>query len=297
MFIFDRCHPRAAAVTTVKYECDSKNVTGTFARSKILLTEKLINRALVTPTPGQLWHQGNSCYRQLLGRIIATHWKDEQTGENCSPHETGSMGLNEGRQKHTVNWHEPVVSLVLSNRDKLVLCIATGLMVWSDQLCKEKPMTSIGRWKWNCFYDIWLYNGVFYSTPLYNGVFYSTPQEQDYRQIYRWCRQEGGGDYQWRIYASVNWASISSDNGLHFANTIFKCIFLNENAQISIKISLKFVPKGPINKISALVQIMAWRRSGDKPLFEPMMISLLMYICITRPQWVKPMLVYCQLET
>ena len=55
-------------------------------------------------------------------------------------------------------------------------------------------------------------------------------------------------------------------DGRHFANDIFKCIFLNENAWISIKISLKFVPKGPINKIPALVQMMAWRRSGDKPL-------------------------------
>ena len=57
-------------------------------------------------------------------------------------------------------------------------------------------------------------------------------------------------------------------------HNIFKCIFLNENAWISIKISLKFVPKGQINNIPALVQIMAWRRPGDKPLSEPMVISL-----------------------
>ena len=37
--------------------------------------------------------------------------------------------------------------------------------------------------------------------------------------------------------------------------------------------SLKSVPKGPVNNISVLVQIMAWRRSGDKPLFEPMMVN------------------------
>ena len=34
---------------------------------------------------------------------------------------------------------------------------------------------------------------------------------------------------------------------------------------------LKFVPKGPINTIPALVQIMVWRRTGDKPLSELMM--------------------------
>ena len=67
----------------------------------------------------------------------------------------------------------------------------------------------------------------------------------------------------------------------------FKCIFLKENVWISIKISLKFVPTGPINNIPALVQIMAWRRPGDKPLSEPMMVNLLTHICVSRPQWVK----------
>ena len=41
---------------------------------------------------------------------------------------------------------------------------------------------------------------------------------------------------------------------------------------ILIKIVLKFVPKGPISNVPALVHIMAWRRSGDKPLSEPMMV-------------------------
>ena len=61
------------------------------------------------------------------------------------------------------------------------------------------------------------------------------------------------------------------ENDRRFADDVFKCIFLNENVWIPIKISLKFVPKGPINYIRALVQIMAWRRTGDKPLSEPMM--------------------------
>ena len=52
-------------------------------------------------------------------------------------------------------------------------------------------------------------------------------------------------------------------NGRHFADDTFKRIFLNENVRIPIKISMKFVPKGPINNIPALVQIMAWRRPGD----------------------------------
>ena len=72
-----------------------------------------------------------------------------------------------------------------------------------------------------------------------------------------------------------------------WSDDIFKCIFLNENVWIPIKISLKFVSKGPINNIPALAQIMAWRRPGDKPLSEPMMVSLTTHICVTRPQWVN----------
>ena len=82
-------------------------------------------------------------------------------------------------------------------------------------------------------------------------------------------------------------------NGRHFADDTFKRIFLNENVIISTEISLKFVPKGPINNIPALVQIMAWRRSGDKPLSEPVMVSLLTHICVTRPQWVNWVTVCC----
>ena len=63
--------------------------------------------------------------------------------------------------------------------------------------------------------------------------------------------------------------------------------FLNETVRISIQISLKFVPKGPINNITALVQIKTWRRPGDKPLSEPMMVRLPMHICDIWVQWVN----------
>ena len=58
-----------------------------------------------------------------------------------------------------------------------------------------------------------------------------------------------------------------------------------------IKISLKFVPKCSIHNIHALVQIMAWRRSGDKPLSEPVMASLPTHICVTRSQWANSCLI------
>ena len=89
-----------------------------------------------------------------------------------------------------------------------------------------------------------------------------------------------------------NWDNLNSfntlrpgQNGRHFADDTFNRIFVNENVRISIKFSLKFVPKGPINNIPALVQIMA--RPGDKPLSETAIVILLTHICVTRPQSVK----------
>ena len=55
-------------------------------------------------------------------------------------------------------------------------------------------------------------------------------------------------------------------NGHHFADDTFQHILSNEDVIISIKILQKFVPKGPIVNIPALVPIMAWRRPGDKPI-------------------------------
>ena len=69
-------------------------------------------------------------------------------------------------------------------------------------------------------------------------------------------------------------------NWQHFPNDIFKRIFFNENVWISMTISLKFVPKGPVNNIPALVLIMAWSRPGDNPLSEPIMVTLPTHVCI-----------------
>ena len=55
------------------------------------------------------------------------------------------------------------------------------------------------------------------------------------------------------------------------ADNISKSIFLNENDRILIENSMKFVPRSPIDNKPALVQVMAWRRTVDKPLPEPVM--------------------------
>ena len=52
---------------------------------------------------------------------------------------------------------------------------------------------------------------------------------------------------------------------------IFKCIFLNENDKTPIQISLKYVPRSPIDNKPALVQVMSWCRTGEKPFTEPML--------------------------
>ena len=46
---------------------------------------------------------------------------------------------------------------------------------------------------------------------------------------------------------------------------------MNEKFCILIEISLKFVPRGPIENNLALVWIMAWHQIGDKPLSELML--------------------------
>ena len=59
------------------------------------------------------------------------------------------------------------------------------------------------------------------------------------------------------------------------ADNIFNHIFLNENDRILIQISLKYVPRSPIDNKSALVQVMTWCPTGDKPLPEPMMTQFI----------------------
>ena len=56
--------------------------------------------------------------------------------------------------------------------------------------------------------------------------------------------------------------------GRHFAEDIFKFISLNE----SVVFRFEFIPGGPIDNTAALVQIMAWLRTENKPLFEPKMV-------------------------
>ena len=101
---------------------------------------------------------------------------------------------------------------------------------------------------------------------------------------------------EWYYQCNICWFNTlrPRQNERHFADDIFKCIFINENVWCPIKISLKFVPWGLINNIPALVQIMAWRRPGDKPLSEPRMVRLPTHLCVARPQWVNDVINHIQ---
>ena len=61
-------------------------------------------------------------------------------------------------------------------------------------------------------------------------------------------------------------------SGHSFANNIFKFIIFDENYSIFALILLSFATKGSIYNKSALVQVLAWCRTGAKPLPEPMLI-------------------------
>ena len=66
-------------------------------------------------------------------------------------------------------------------------------------------------------------------------------------------------------------SSLPKQNGRHFTEDNYKCIFVNEKFCISIQISLKFVPLCPIGNKAALVHVMALHQTGDKPLPEVML--------------------------
>ena len=69
--------------------------------------------------------------------------------------------------------------------------------------------------------------------------------------------------------------SPQGQNDRHLVDDIIKCISLNEKLCILITISLNFVSKGLIDNKAAFDQVMAWRRTGDKTLPEPMLIQFL----------------------
>ena len=142
MSIFDWCRCSSAAVTPVKYECDANNLTGTFARSKILLPEKLTNGALVTPTPDAIWphsHWVNSVppyVRKLHFMYEATRtsgkcrWNIYRTSSKCrwSIYRTSRKRRGTLQIVHKVERSSPTVSIGQSQ------FIVYYLMLWYESI-------------------------------------------------------------------------------------------------------------------------------------------------------------------
>ena len=76
-------------------------------------------------------------------------------------------------------------------------------------------------------------------------------------------------------------------NGRHYADDVFKSMFLNESAWILAQISLNVVPMGLIHSRWALVQEMAWRRTGASHYLNRCVSSFLTHICGTSGRCVK----------
>ena len=95
------------------------------------------------------------------------------------------------------------------------------------------------------------------------------------RDFVCFCWPDDVTENDWRNHAAprgnscVN-SSLPGQNGCHFADYILEWIVINGNFCISIQISLKFLWVQISNK-SALVQVMVWHRTDDKPLSEPML--------------------------
>ena len=85
----------------------------------------------------------------------------------------------------------------------------------------------------------------------------------------------------------------------HFPDDVFKWIFLNANVWIFINISPEFLPKGQIINIPALVQMMAWRRSGDKPSSGSMIIRIngwRTYVSLSLNELIQNLVIFIWLE-
>ena len=90
----------------------------------------------------------------------------------------------------------------------------------------------------------------------------------------------------------VNTLRLRQNGRRDFPDDIFKCIFLNENVWISIKISLKFVPKDPINNIPALIR----DGSMTKPCLPRVAAQPQMTLSFFKP-YLSPRWRYCDVMT
>ena len=99
----------------------------------------------------------------------------------------------------------------------------------------------------------------------------------------------------WRIYVSLTVAALTHW-GRNKMAAIFQTTFSNAFSWMKMfrfRLLWRLFQRVQLTIFPSLVQVMAWRRPGDKPLSEQTMVSLLTHICVTRPQWVKIRFRFC----
>ena len=92
--------------------------------------------------------------------------------------------------------------------------------------------------------------------------------------------------FKWVSKTSFN-SSPAGQFGGKMANDIFNYISFNENVWISIKMSLKFIPKGQVDNKSVLFQVMAWCHHATSHYLNQCWPSSLTHICDSPGRWVK----------
>ena len=146
MFIYGRCHRSSAVVTPAKYGCDQKNLIDTFARSKILLTEKLANGALVTPTPGGWSTQQGGWHGHLLTWTLNWKLKSEYIvmGHTIYPAQTTwwCLGMN---RLYALLAHCVGNPLVKQRKGPVIQGFDTSFLVFLDTFLKKKSLV-YGEW-------------------------------------------------------------------------------------------------------------------------------------------------------
>ena len=148
-------------------------------------------------------------------------------------------------EKISISWrhHEIIVFYAAKTRRSPLFCI----------MCTDILLFDVFHWlKTNTFFCSYRY--VSEVLRIISG---SSERRRRMGNVWLWCES---GESCLTHLPLDKMAAILADN--------FRCIFLNGNNRILIQISQKFVPMSPIGNKPALVQVMAWRRTGNKLLPE-----------------------------
>ena len=149
------------------------------------------------------------------------------------------------------------------------------VVVCSQQNTKYRLFISFG-WMYDRLYIFhvafipyyWNWHAWVHTVCMHHGVAIPLGSTNDLLTAVKWHIRI---KFVWCTCARRVLMSAHTKNGTIIGRWVAVLTFLNEICCILIKIPLIFAPNGPIHSIAALLQTTAWRRSGDKPLSDPIM--------------------------